>query len=103
MMKKFLRVVARIPRGKVTTYGAIAYAAGFPGAARQVAWALHGSNGLPWHRVVGAGGHIKLGGEAGFEQRIRLQSEGVAFLGLRVDMKQFEHGWFKKKSGKRRL
>ncbi len=103
-MKKFLRVVARIPRGKVTTYGAVAYAAGFPGAARQVAWALHASSGLPWHRVVGAGGQIKLGGESAFEQRIRLQSEGVGFLGLRVDMKRFEHAWFKKKKrGKRRL
>ena len=99
MMRKMLQVVARIPRGKVSTYGAIAYAAGFPGASRQAAWALHSSRGLPWHRVVGAGGQIKLSGEAAFEQRMRLQAEGVTFRGLRVDMKQHEHAWF---GGKKR-
>jgi methylated-DNA-protein-cysteine methyltransferase-like protein len=97
MMRKLLAVVARIPRGKVTTYGAVAYAAGFPGSARQVAWALNASRGLPWHRVVGAGGQIKLTGEAGFEQRMRLQAEGVSFRGLRVDMKAHEHAWFRRK------
>jgi methylated-DNA-protein-cysteine methyltransferase related protein len=88
MFDRMLRVVRRIPRGHVATYGDIAYAAGYPGAARQVAWALHGSRGLPWQRVVGAGGKILLSGHAGFEQRLRLQSEGVRFIGLRVDIKQ---------------
>ena len=55
MFARMLGVVRRIPRGKVSTYGDIAYAAGFPGRARQVAWALHASHGLPWQRVVGAG------------------------------------------------
>jgi len=64
MFQKMLRQVRRIPRGKVATYGDVAYAAGFPGAARQVAWALHASSGLPWQRVVGAGGTILLAGEA---------------------------------------
>jgi methylated-DNA-protein-cysteine methyltransferase related protein len=88
MFDKMLRVVARIPRGSVSTYGDIAYAAGFPGAARQVAWALHGSHGLPWQRVVGANGKILLGGHAGMEQRLRLENEGVRFVGLRVDIKK---------------
>jgi methylated-DNA-protein-cysteine methyltransferase related protein len=88
MFDRMLRVVARIPRGKVATYGDIAYAAGYPGAARQVAWALHGSRGLPWQRVIGAGGKILLGGHAGLEQRLRLQQEGVRFLGLRADLKR---------------
>lgn len=101
-MRKILATIARVPKGKVSTYGAIAYAAGFPGAARQVAWALHSSQGLPWHRIVGAGGQIKLPGEHGFEQRMRLQSEGVAFLGLRVDMRGHEHQFFRgKKKAKR--
>jgi methylated-DNA-protein-cysteine methyltransferase related protein len=85
------RVVRRIPHGKVCTYGHIADAAGFPGAARQVAWALNAGENLPWHRVVGAEGKILLPGEAGHEQRLRLKAEGVQFHGLRVDMKQFEH------------
>jgi len=90
MHDRILAIVRKIPRGKVCTYGSVARAAGFPGAARQVVWALHSSHGLPWHRVVGAGGEIKLPGEEGFEQRFRLQSEGVTFRGSRVEMKQHE-------------
>jgi methylated-DNA-protein-cysteine methyltransferase-like protein len=45
---------------------------------------------LPWHRVVGAGGRIRLPGEAGLEQRIRLESERVRFIGPRVDMAAHE-------------
>ena len=87
MFADMLRQVRRVPRGKVATYGDIAYAAGYPGAARQVAWALHTqSAGLPWHRIVGAGGRILLAGESGFEQRMTLQAEGVSFLGLKVNM-----------------
>ena len=88
MFDKMLRVVARIPRGRVATYGDIAYAAGYPGAARQVAWALHSSHGLPWQRVIGSNGKILLGGHHGMEQRLRLEHEGVRFIGLRVDLKQ---------------
>jgi methylated-DNA-protein-cysteine methyltransferase-like protein len=87
-------VVRRIPRGKVATYGAVARAAGSPGAARQVAWALRGaprSLHLPWHRVLGAGGRIVLPGEAGLEQRLRLRAEGIAFSGDRVRMKRHEY------------
>ena len=102
MFDLMLRQVRRIPKGKVATYGDIAYAAGFPGAARQVSWALHGSSGVPWHRVIGNGGKILLGGEAGFEQRMRLANEGVAFHGLRIDMKAHHHTFFpaKKSAGK---
>ena len=83
--------IAKIPHGKVSSYGAIAAAAGIPNGARQTARALHGSHGLPWHRVLGAGGAIKLPGEHAFEQRFRLQSEGVTFRGKRVNMKMHEH------------
>lgn len=103
MFPAMLAQVRRVPRGKVATYGDIAYAAGFPGAARQVAWALHGSRGVPWHRILGADGKILLPGEAGFEQRMRLQTEGVRFLGLRVDMKAHRHKFFaRNRSAKRK-
>ena len=95
--------IRKIPSGKVATYGDVAYAAGFPGAARQVVWALHGSGGLlPWQRVVGAGGKILLPGIKGAEQRFLLQSEGVVFIGLRVNMKQHRYVWpmFKRKKTK---
>jgi methylated-DNA-protein-cysteine methyltransferase-like protein len=90
---KHARVVRRIgalPSGKVSTYGAIARAAGWAGAARQVARVLQRVPGLPWHRVLGAGGAIKLTGENAAEQRIRLRMEGVTFRGTRVDMKRHE-------------
>lgn len=90
MRKRILAAIRTIPYGKVSTYGAIGRAAGFPGAARQVAWTLHRSFGLPWHRVVGAGGEIKLRGDSAIEQRLRLEGEGVAFSGRRVDMRRHE-------------
>jgi len=79
-------VIARIPKGKVATYGQIAEKAGFPGAARQAVWSLRAARGLPWHRVVAAGGRIALPGDQGIEQRLRLEREGVAFRGARVRM-----------------
>jgi methylated-DNA-protein-cysteine methyltransferase related protein len=83
--------IRKIPKGKVSTYGGVAQAAGFPGCARQVVWALRNARGLPWHRVVGAGGKISLSGENALEQRLRLESEGVLFRGSRVWMEQHEH------------
>ena len=83
--------IRQIPKGRVSTYGGVARAAGFPGRARQVVWALRNSRGLPWHRVVGAGGKISLTGEDGLEQRLRLESEGVAFRGSRIWMEKHEH------------
>ena len=101
MFQTFLAQIRRIPRGKVATYGDVAYAAGYPGYARQVAWALHGCGGsVPWQRVVGAGGKILLTGEHGFEQRFRLQSEGVRLIGIRVDMKAHHHHFFAGKKSK---
>jgi methylated-DNA-protein-cysteine methyltransferase-like protein len=86
------KTVRRIPYGKVATYGGVARAAGYPGTARQVAWALRASNAgsLPWHRVLGSGGKILLPGEAGFHQRTLLQLEGIPFRGSRVDMEDRE-------------
>jgi methylated-DNA-protein-cysteine methyltransferase-like protein len=87
MFDKIRAVIRKIPKGKVATYGAVAKAAGFPGAARQVVWALQGTNGrLPWHRVLGAGGKILLPGTAGLDQQLRLKSEGVRFRGAKVAM-----------------
>jgi methylated-DNA-protein-cysteine methyltransferase-like protein len=83
------KTIRMIPRGKVATYGAVAKAAGFPGASRQVVWALRAAKlPIPWQRVLGAGGKISLPGQNGLEQRIRLESEGVKFRGSRVDMEQ---------------
>jgi methylated-DNA-protein-cysteine methyltransferase-like protein len=84
------QAIRMIPRGKVSTYGAVARGAGLPGAARQVAAVLRRGFGLPWQRVLGSGGEIKLTGDSAIEQRLRLEAEGVRFRGRRVDMKQCE-------------
>ena len=87
MFEKMWAVIRRNPKGKVATYGDVAKAAGFPGASRQVVWALRAAKGpIPWHRVVGAGGKILLPGENGQEQRLRLANEKVKFAGNRVDL-----------------
>src|SRR5438067_2257205 len=88
---KIRAIILKIPKGKVATYGQVAAAAGFPGAARQVVWALRSARGLPWHRVLGAGGNIRLPGESGFEQKMRLANEGVTFRGERVRMDLHQH------------
>jgi methylated-DNA-protein-cysteine methyltransferase-like protein len=91
MFADILRTVARIPKGKVATYGQIAEASGHPGAARQVVWALNTSHGAPWHRVLGAGGRIRLPGERGLEQKLRLRTEGIIISGDRIDLAVYGH------------
>ena len=92
MVLKIRATVRKIPKGKVSTYGAVAEASGFPRAHRMVARAL--KEGLtPWHRVLGSGGRIALTGNGAFEQRFRLESEGVRFRGKKVDMAAHEHRW----------
>ena len=94
MFEDVLATVRKIPKGKVATYGEVAAASGHPGAARQVVWALRsGGKAVPWHRVIGAGGKIRLTGEPGFEQRLRLRSEGVAISGDRIDLKEHRYSF----------
>jgi methylated-DNA-protein-cysteine methyltransferase-like protein len=95
--------IRMLPTGKVSSYGAIARAAGWPGAARQVVRVLQQVPGLPWHRVLGSGGAIKLLGENAAEQRFRLRMEGVTFRGVRVDMKVHGFQFGKVKLLKERL
>lgn len=89
----FRRMILAIPAGSVSTYGKVAAAAGYPQYHRAVARLLRTDppDSVPWHRVLGAGGEIKLPGEAAREQRARLKLEGVRFKGDRVDMDQHEH------------
>jgi len=89
--KRVYAIVRTIPRGKVLTYGQIATLLGSPYMARQVGWAMHGCpKGLPWQRVVGAGGRLLLNslsvGDGALRQRRLLELEGVRFAGQRIDM-----------------
>lgn len=77
------RVVARIPVGRVTTYGHIARALGSAQAARTVGWALKAAaaTDLPCHRVVNRRGALsgRLHFAGPFVMEERLRSEGVTF------------------------
>jgi methylated-DNA-protein-cysteine methyltransferase-like protein len=96
------RLVRRIPRGRVLTYGEIAAQLGRPRAARQVGHAMrvcppH----LPWHRVVNAQGGISPRAPMSgmLTQRIRLEQEGVALRGGRVPLRQYR--WRRSSEGAR--
>ena len=75
------RLVRQIPRGRVLSYGDVGRMVGT--GPRQVAAAMRNCPaGLPWHRVVGAGGTIRTPGEYGWIQRERLVAEGIRFRGI---------------------
>jgi len=90
-VRKIAAVIRQIPRGRITTYGAVAKAAGYPRAARYVARVLNQVPGLPWQRVLGSGGRISLPGELGLEQRFLLEAEGIKFRGRKADLKAHAH------------
>ena len=96
------RLVKKIPRGRVTTYGELARALRLRGGARAVGFALAATprgRGIPWHRVIGAGGRIRVPEPHASLQRRLLESEGVAIEGDKVDLARY--GWSPVK--KRRL
>jgi methylated-DNA-protein-cysteine methyltransferase-like protein len=90
---EFRKVIRSIPKGKVATYGQVAAAAGYPLYHRAVARLLRTElpGRLPWQRVVGAGGEIKVPLAGAAEQRLLLTMEGVTFRGKRVDMARHRH------------
>lgn len=91
---KVYKLVKRIPRGRVVTYGQLAQMLGLPGGARTAGYAIAGcpsGQGIPWHRVVGAGGKLLPREPYGSKQRRLLESEGTQFAGMSVDMAA--HQW----------
>jgi methylated-DNA-protein-cysteine methyltransferase-like protein len=88
-------VVARIPPGRVATYGQVAALAGLAGHARQVGYALHATPedlDLPWHRVINAKGEVSPRAEPGPEgyQRHLLEEEGLVFnTSGRLDLERY--------------
>ncbi len=88
------RLVKKIPRGRVTTYGEVARALRLPGGARAVGYALAATpsgRGIPWHRVIGAGGRIRVPERYAMIQRKLLQTEGVVTDSVAIDLKRY--GW----------
>ena len=84
-------VAAKIPKGKVLTYGRLAALAGRPGAARAVGSAMRKNpsrNAVPCHRVVASDGDLTgyAFGSGIATKKNLLKKEGVAFRGERVDL-----------------
>ena len=94
-VQRIRATVDAIPRGKVATYGQVAEQAGLPRRARlvgRVLARLEDGSALPWHRVAGAGGHLRQRSGGEVEQRRRLAREGVRFgPSGRIDLARF--GW----------
>jgi len=88
------QLVKQIPRGRVTTYGALAKALHLRGGARTAGRAMAATpsgKGIPWHRVVGDRGKLLIREPYASLQRKLLESEGVQIIELRADLKR--HGW----------
>jgi methylated-DNA-protein-cysteine methyltransferase-like protein len=82
------KLVKKIPRGRVTTYGGIARALKLPGGARTAGRAMAAcpnGRGIPWHRVVGAGGRLLLREPIVYLQRKLLESEGLRVVEKRIE------------------
>jgi methylated-DNA-protein-cysteine methyltransferase-like protein len=84
-------LVAAIPHGRATTYGAIARALGTPRSARVVGWAMRAapSDELPCHRVVNHQGFLSGGWHFGHPEIMasRLRDEAIPFLEpYRIDL-----------------
>lgn len=97
------RLVQRIPRGKVLTYGGLARALRLPGGARTAGRAMAATpsgKGIPWHRVIGDRGKILIRGPHALLQKKLLQTEGVSVVEFRVDLKR--HLWRRSKIPKRK-
>ncbi|MGI9432203.1 MAG: MGMT family protein [Myxococcota bacterium] len=95
--ERIYRVVKRVPKGRVATYGQIAELAELPRQARQVGYALHALSGdasgtVPWQRGVNARGEVSERAVRGHEpvQRAMLEAEGVVFGGNgRIDLARY--------------
>ncbi|WP_226672865.1 MGMT family protein [Rossellomorea aquimaris] len=94
--ERAVKIIKRIPPGKVMTYGQIAAHAGSPRAARQIVRILHSMSGkynLPWHRVLNSKGEIGFRDEEQkMTQILSLEAEGIHFVGdNRIDLEEFQH------------
>lgn len=86
VFEKIYRLVLRIPRGRVMTYGQIARLLEDRYSPRLVGWAMHATpqdgRNIPWHRVINSKGGVSTGRVILQEpdlQRWLLEAEGVVF------------------------
>jgi methylated-DNA-protein-cysteine methyltransferase related protein len=95
LMARVFALVRACPVGRVTTYGWLAKAVGYPRGARMAGWFMNESvPGVPAQRVINSKGELSGSWAFGTPERMRslLESEGVTFLADgRVDLKRY--GW----------
>ena len=80
-------LVKKIPRGRVMTYGRVAKTLRLPGGARTAGRAMAAcpsGQGVPWHRVVGAGGNLLIREPHASLQRKLLETEGLRLAEKRI-------------------
>jgi methylated-DNA-protein-cysteine methyltransferase related protein len=93
--RRIYAVAARIPKGRVATYGQIAALAGLPRQARLVGYALHtlpADSDVPWHRVVNAAGKISLRADGLGHDELQaqlLRREGVRFVAGAIPLARY--------------
>ena len=96
--ERVYNIVAKIPRGKVLTYGEVAKRAGNVKAARAVGMCMNknrDTDRVPCHRVVSSNGELTGYAFGGIvEKKKKLMEEGVKFVGERVDL--LKSGWKEK-------
>lgn len=88
------QAVRKIPKGKVTTYAAVALAIGKPKAVRAVGNALHGNPYapvVPCHRVIRSDGRVGGFASGSRKKSTLLKREGVAITRERINLREF--GW----------
>lgn len=93
-VQRVLATVDAIPKGKVASYGQVAEEAGLPRSARFVGSVLGrfvAKRGVPWHRVLGSDGTIRVQGGIARDQARLLRAEGVTVTNGRVKLR--ECGW----------
>jgi methylated-DNA-protein-cysteine methyltransferase-like protein len=96
--EKIYRLVLRIPRGRVMTYGQIARLLEDRYSPRLVGWAMHATpkdeRNIPWHRVINSRGGISTGRVILAEpdrQQLMLEAEGVVFdTGGHCDLSSYQ-------------
>ncbi|AZZ36429.1 DNA methyltransferase [Bdellovibrio sp. qaytius] len=105
--KAVIKMVAKIPKGKIATYGQIAKISGNAGGSRGVAWILHACSKkykLPWQRVINSQGKISFDKSTKEykNQKNLLIKEGIQFSDTgTVNLKTFQ--WGKKTAPKRKI
>ncbi len=86
---RVLDIIRHVPLGRVATYGQVAALAGYPRRARHVGHALRNCPGdVPWHRVLGAGGSVRV--EPPQRQLELLRAEGVLTQTSRINLKKYQ-------------